>query len=284
MGPILVCYDGSQDADRAARRAATLLRPKDAVVLPVRRSPFEAGDAESGRRLALDAGFGPVAVADAGRKPVVKAVLEQAHRRHASVIVVGSEGRSSRPSFLGGIPANLLDRSDVPVLVVPPGLPPSPANEPILMCYDGSRSARQALATAADLLAGRAASVVAFMPALDDVAVLGTALPWPIAVAEQDRLARLDREEAEAPGERAVEGARTAAAAGFVPRPVGIPGADASSGEEEDPFERLLRAAAAEDAACIVVGHRLSATRLNSTAHGLVRHADRPVLVVPVAA
>ena len=58
MGPILLCNDGSQDADRAARRAATLLRPKDAVVLHVRRSPFEAGGAESGRRLALDAGFG----------------------------------------------------------------------------------------------------------------------------------------------------------------------------------------------------------------------------------
>jgi hypothetical protein len=39
-----------------------------------------------------------------------------------------------------------------------------------------------------------------------------------------------------------------------------------------------------EGAACIVVGHRKSATPLDSTAYSLVEHADRPVLVVPATA
>jgi nucleotide-binding universal stress UspA family protein len=47
---------------------------------------------------------------------------------------------------------------------------------------------------------------------------------------------------------------------------------------------RLTEAAAAESASCIVVGHRRSGrgvSCLDSTAYGLVNHADRPVLVVP---
>ncbi|MDP9134740.1 MAG: universal stress protein [Actinomycetota bacterium] len=284
MGPVLLCHDGSHHADRAVRRAATLLRPRDAVVLGLRRGPSGAGGGESGRRLALDAGFEPVAVASAGHGPMAEAVLEQAHRRDVSVIVLGSDGGASSPSrVLGGMPAALVDRSDLPVLVVPPEVPPFAASEPILMCYDGSPPARRALTMAAGLLMGRAAIVVAFMPAVDDVAILRSALPSPVAGAVQDGLARLHREAAEAPAERALEGARTAAAAGFLPRPAGIRGIDASSDEDSDPFKRLLRTAATEDAACIVVGHRRSATRLESTAHGLVHHADRPVLVIPGA-
>jgi nucleotide-binding universal stress UspA family protein len=284
MGPALLCYDGSEDADGTVRRAATLLRPQDAVILNLPRRPFDSDVAASGRRVAVAAGFDPVTVASAGHGPIVTTVLGQAHSAGAAVIVVGSDGRSPSPSALpGGISGALVRRSRVPVLVVPPGAPPSPANEPILLGYDGSPAARQALATGAELLAGRAAIVAAFMPAVDDGAVLRSALPWPVDRATQDELARLDREEAEAPAERAAEGARAAAAVGFVPRAVGIPGADASSEEEEEPFKRLLRAAAAERAACIVVGHRPSATPLESTAHALVHHADRPVLVVPGA-
>jgi hypothetical protein len=44
---------------------------------------------------------------------------------------------------------------------------------------------------------------------------------------------------------------------------------------------RLLRAAASEDAACVVAGRRPSATQLGGTAHGLVHRAGRSVLVAP---
>ena len=282
-GPVLLCYDGSADADRAVRRAATLLRPADAVVLPVPRRLFgaHAGIADSGRRVALDAGFERVSVAEAGRRPIVAAVLEQARRHDVSVIVTGADGRPSAPH--SSVAGALIQRSGTPVLVLPAGERPEDPEEPILVGYDGSATARRALGTAAALLAGRNAIVVAFMPAVDDVALLRTTLPWPAAAATRDGLARLDREEAVAPGERAAEGAELAAAAGFLPQAAGIAGARASAEEEEEPWRRLRRAAEADAAACIVVGHRTLATPPQSTAHGLVRHAARAVLVVPGA-
>jgi nucleotide-binding universal stress UspA family protein len=253
MRPLLLCYERSERSERAVQRAATLLRPKPAVLLHVPQRPFRGG---------------------ARHGSIAAMVLEEAHSCDACVIVVGSHGRVS---------SALVDHADRPVLVGSPAASPSPANEPILVCYDGSRVARQSFAAAGDLLAGRAAIVAAFIPAVDDLAVLSSSLPWPAAAEVQDRLARLDRQEAEAPGERAAEGARAAAAAGFVSRPLAVGGMDASSGEEEEPSRRLGRAAADEGAACIVVGHRRSAKGLASTAHGILRDADRPVLVVPGA-
>lgn len=278
-GPVLLCYDGSDYAGRAIRSAATLLRARHAVLVHVPQRPFEDGVAESGRRLALDAGFDAVEAVEAGHGHVATVLLEAAHDRGASVIAVGPRGRSRAPAAaLGSVSSVVLDRSDIPVLVA---RAPAAADGPVFACYDGSPIARKAIVTAAELLAGRAAIVATFMPAVDDGAVLRSTLPWPVAAEVQDRLARLAREEAEAPLERAADGARAAAEAGFVSRSVGIRGANASSEEEEDPWMRLLRAAASEEAACIVVGHRPSVKALGSTAHGLVDHADRSVLVAP---
>ena len=278
MRPVLICYDGSNHADLAVRSAATLLRPKHAVVLLVR--PFTDAEPERGRQVALDAGFDAVTVVEARHARVAAAVHDHARRSNASVIVAGSHaGKPSR----SGLPGALLRHADRPVLVGPRAAPPSFASEPILMGYDGSRAARQALAAAGDLLAGRAAIIAAFMPAVDEVAVLRTSLPWPAAAETRDDLARLDREEAWAPAERAAEGARLAATAGFAPRALGITGIDASSEEEDQPWRRLLRSATEAEAGCIVVGHRPSARGVASTAHNLVSHAQCPVLVVPEA-
>lgn len=280
QGPVLICYDGSDHADRAIRCAGTLLRPKHAIVLHVSHKPFEDDVAEAGRRVARDAGFDPVAVLDAGHGRIASAVLEHAQSRNVSVIVVGSPGRVPSPS---GLLEAVVDQARRPVLVGPPAAAPSRRNEPIFMCYDGSREARHALVAAGDLLAGRTASVAAFMPAVDDLALLRSSLPWSVGPEVQDRVAGLDRQEADAPAERAGEGARIAATADFAARPVPIPAMSASSEEEEEPWRRLLRAAADEEAACIVAGHRPASKGFGSTAYGLVHHADRPVLVVPGA-
>ena len=280
QGPVLLCYDGSGHADRAIRCAAGLLRPRHAVVVHVRQRPFDGDVAEDGRRVALDAGFHLVEAVEAAHGPVPTVVLREARTRGASVIAVGPRGRSpAPPAPLGSVAGAVVDRSDIPVLVARAAA--RAADEPVFACYDGSPVARDAIASAAELLSGSATIVASFIPAVDDGAVLRSTLPWPAAGAVQDRLAELDREEAEAPFERAAEGARAAMDAGLVARPLGIRGANATSGEEEEPWMRLLRAAESENAACIVVGHRPSAKQLGSTAHGLVHHADRPVLVVP---
>jgi nucleotide-binding universal stress UspA family protein len=272
MRPVLLCYDGSDHADRAIRCAGKLLRPKHAIVLHVSHKPFKDDVAEAGRRVALDAGFDPVAVVDAGHGRIASAVLEHAQSRDVSVIVVGSPGRAA-----GSLDA-VIHQAQRPLLVGPPAGASSPPNAPIFMCYDGSREARHALSVAGELLVGRSASVAAFMPAVDELALLRSNLPWPVSADVQDEVARLDLQEAEAPVERAAEGARVAATAGFVARPVPIPGK-----EEAEPWRRLLRAAADEDAACIVAGHRPASKGFGSTAHRLVHNANRPVLVVPGA-
>ena len=282
VGPVLLCYDGSDHASRAILRARALLRRRDAVVIHVPHKGATRGVAESGRRLAVDAGFDPVETVEAKHRPHAMVILDEAQSRRASVIVIASRGHSTKqPALLGNVSSTLVGRSDLPVLVVPPTDLPSQASEPIFACYDGSRIAGQALLTAADLLAGRTAIVAAFVPAVDDTALLGSNLPWPAGREMEDRLARIDRQEAEVPVRRAADGERIAAAAGFDPRPVAIPGMDASSEEEENPWRRLLRTAVSEDAACLVVAHRPSVTHLESTAYSLVRHSDRPVLVVP---
>lgn len=249
--PALVCSDGSDRAEGAVRCARALLRPRSEVVVHVPR-----------RRGAA-------------------AVLEEAHRRDASVIVVEAHGRA--PSWPGSHIGALLRHSRIPVLVCLPAAAASPAREPILACYDGSPAARKALIAAGDLLAGRAAIVATFMPAVDDLAVLRTSLPWPASAETQERLAALDRQEAEGPAARALEGARTAERAGFAVRALELPATGASGEEEGEPWRRLLRAAGEEAAACIVVGHRPSANGRADTAHALIDAADRPVLVVPEA-
>ncbi len=259
-----------------------ILRPKHAVIIRVTHRAAMRGVAESGRRIALDAGFEPVAIAEPEHRPSSTVILDEAKSRDVSVIVIASHGHSTKqPALLGDVSSILVRRSHIPLLVVPPGDFASPASEPIFACYDGSGIARQALVTAAGVLAGRTAIVAAFVPSVDDSALLSSNLPWPVDGEMEDRLARIDREEGEVPVRRAADGARIAAAAGFAPRPVAIPGMDASSEEEENPWRRLLRAAVNEEAACLVVGHRPSVTPLESTAFALVHHSDRPVLVVP---
>ena len=281
-GPALLCYDGSAHADGAIRRAATLLRGKRALVIDVSRGPFGSDLAESGREVALGAGFGPVEVVPAGHGSVAVAVLQEARTRGASVIVVVARRRFPGPPVPpGGLAAALVERSDIPVLVADAAAPAALASEPIFVCFDGSPVARQAVATGAKLLAGRAAIVAAYVPAVDDGAVLRANLPWLAAGETQDRLARMDRAEAAAPAERAAEGARLATAAGLVARPVGIAAADVATEDEEEPWRPLLRAAARADAACVVVGHRRESKPPVSMAQALLHHADRAVLVAP---
>jgi nucleotide-binding universal stress UspA family protein len=277
-GPVLLCHDGSEDADRAVRGAAALLQGRRALVVDLGRGPLENAAGASGGDVARREGFDAFETLRAGHGPVASAVLEQARGHGASVIVAPARRAPRPPAPPGGLAAALVAHSDIPVLVMGGAVR---AAEPILVCYDGSRVARLAVGTAARLLAGRAATVAAFLPAVDDGAVLSTSLPWPATGDTQDRLARMALAEAAAPAERAAQGAAFAAVAGFVARPLGIPGADASADEEEEPWRRLLRAAVHEDAACIVVGHRRADTGPASTAQAVVRHADRAVLVAP---
>jgi nucleotide-binding universal stress UspA family protein len=278
-GPVLLCFDGSDHAAEAVRRAARLLRTRSAIVVHVTRERSGEAVAETGRELAVAAGFDPVSVVVSPHPHHQEAILTEARRVRASVIAVGSRGRSAaEASLLGSVSSAIVHHADLPVLVVRPGAASSDEAPvtPVQICYDGSDASRYAILAAGELVGERDAVIASFIEQVDDVVVLRSKLPWSLGEELEDRLAQVDRMEATGPLQRAEEGVELARNAGFAPQPQPVSG-------EGPAWARLLEAAAATDAACIVVGHRPTAERLGSTTYGLVHHAERPVLVVPAA-
>jgi nucleotide-binding universal stress UspA family protein len=145
-GPLILCYDGSEDARHAIRRAGELFAGRRARVVSVwqptaapgglgfagetagmvdlfelDRAAAKAGDsvADEGARLAREAGLlaEPVAVQGAG--PVWKTIVELADRDGAATIVMGSHGRAGlRAMLLGSVSSAVVHHSDRPTLIV----------------------------------------------------------------------------------------------------------------------------------------------------------------------
>jgi nucleotide-binding universal stress UspA family protein len=266
----LLCFDGSEDARDAIRCAAALVRPRAAVVVHVNG---QAGVAETGAALARECGFAPVSAVEAVGDRISAVLIDRARAHDVDLIVAGSQGVSAIDSTLfGSVSSALVHLADRPVLVVRPH--DGEAGGPAFLCYDGSPEALTAIDTAATLLVSRETVVASFLAPVDDDAVLRSELPWTVGAELRERLARIARGEAEHVTGRTAEGAATATVAGLPARPVAIEGPGPA-------WARLLDAAVAEGAACIVVGHRRASGHLGSTAYGIVHHADRPVLVVP---
>lgn len=146
---------------------------------------------------------------------------------------------------------------------------------PILIAFDGSDAAREAVGAAGRLFAGRDAAVVTAWRSLEHAAGLARA-GLPEAVADQ-AIANLDevaRKEAE---QLAAEGVSLAQAAGLHAEPVVVEAGRAVAAA-------LLERAEALGADAIVVGARgMSGVRsvlLGSVSNAIVHGAGRPVLVV----
>lgn len=142
--PILICYDGSDDAQRAIDAAADLLGPRRAVVLDVGpplttaeslavMAPVTPGAAfeelneddarqraRAGTELAQRAGF--VAEARAGlAAPTWEGIVDAADEIDAALIVLGSRGLSGvRERFEGSVSHDVAEHAGRPVLIVPP--------------------------------------------------------------------------------------------------------------------------------------------------------------------
>lgn len=147
--PILLCYDGSEDAKRAISRAAELFPAAGALVLhvweplkdvaSVPRLPglhgmLEAGLAEmdeigeeisgrlaaEGAELAGSAGLSAEALSVRGKGRAWRNILALARERDVSVIVLGQRGVSAAElAILGSVSNPVVHRADRPVLVVP---------------------------------------------------------------------------------------------------------------------------------------------------------------------
>jgi nucleotide-binding universal stress UspA family protein len=151
---LLVAYDGSDLSRQAIRHAGALLSGRGAVVLhvheplappvptPVGAAMVATGPeldreseraAEVARRRAVEtaregareaerAGLSATSemVVAIGTSGIADAIVEAARSKDASLIVVGSHGRSAiAAALMGSVSITVLHRSDVPVLVVP---------------------------------------------------------------------------------------------------------------------------------------------------------------------
>jgi nucleotide-binding universal stress UspA family protein len=145
----------------------------------------------------------------------------------------------------------------------------------ILIAYDGSDVAREAVAAAGRLFASAPAHVVTVWSSVGPgAAAARVALPDEVI----DKAVRnLDVAAEEAAQRTAQEGAELAGAAGLRASPVAVRA-------EGSAAETILRLAADRDVAAVVVGSRgrssLRSAVLGSVSNALVHHSDRPVVVV----
>ena len=122
--PLLLCYDGSENAKHAIREAAALLAPRRALVLTVWQDAaalpslawagaalpdledvFAAARdgagrmAEEGAGIARATGFDAISIVAEAKGPIWAAVEQAAEEHDASAIVVGSRGLSGIKSL-----------------------------------------------------------------------------------------------------------------------------------------------------------------------------------------
>lgn len=144
----------------------------------------------------------------------------------------------------------------------------------VLLCYDGSEDARQAIEGAAGLLSGRPALVVTVW---QPMAGLGS-FAWSGATESMVNFVELDRAAAEDAGRIADRGVRIAAEAGFEAELITVKSTGAV-------WQTIVEVADRHDVAAIVLGSRgltgMRSVLLGSVSSAIVQHARRPTLVVP---
>jgi nucleotide-binding universal stress UspA family protein len=308
MTPIrlLIAYDGSEAAADATRTAGGLFPGAQAVVVYRRGEPIEleraalarmalpdsviaasvaeyeraAAEAarevaERGRAIAAEAGLHATAAVQAGASPW-RAICDAAAEHGAALVVCGSRGLGGfSRTLLGSTSSSLVHHAPLPVLVVPTGSG-EPAG-PAVIGYDGSDGAKEAIGTAARLLAGREALVVhAWSSPVERSFVGSSLLAMPIGEL-QEVVGDLDELFAAAARDVADEGAELAREQGLESRAVTVEAAPGT-------WRALAGVAAKEGAALIVAGSRgrgaAVSTVLGSVSSGLVHNASVPVLIV----
>jgi nucleotide-binding universal stress UspA family protein len=146
----------------------------------------------------------------------------------------------------------------------------------LLIAYDGSDDARNAIEVAARVMPGaRCTILTAWQPFVDTVTRAGGGFGF---VGEVDDSEQLDRATEQAAQRSAEEGAAVA-------RDAGLEAEAHTTTRSGNAAYTILDEAKAAGATMIVMGSRgLSGVRslvLGSVSHAVLNHADRPVLIVP---
>ena len=144
--PLLICYDGSDDAKHAIESAGSLLAARPAVVVTVWQPTAALGSfawsgatasmvnfveldragaedgariAEEGVRFARTAGLEAEPLAIKAGGPVWETIVETADRHDAAAIVMGSRGLTGvRSMLLGSVSSAVVHHADRPTLVI----------------------------------------------------------------------------------------------------------------------------------------------------------------------
>jgi nucleotide-binding universal stress UspA family protein len=145
--PLLLCYDGSENAKHAIREAAALLAPRRALVLTVWQDAaaipslawagaalpdleevFAAARdgarrmAEEGAGIARATGFDALSIVAEAKGPIWAAVEQVAEEHDASAIVVGTRGLGGIKSLLlGSVSSGIVHHVQRPTVVVAAG-------------------------------------------------------------------------------------------------------------------------------------------------------------------
>lgn len=304
-GPVLLCA-GTDPAAAAglAEAAVALLADRRTVVLATWAPPPVMGGFDAvmdalydshaelrgiARRVAAEAARAACDVCEAHGLDATARVrpdagapwqvfLDVADRIEAGVIVAGtSERMPSQPGSLGRQARALAHRSRRPLLLLPVGGGCADLAAPAIFAYDGSLPAEHALSAGAMLLRPRPAVVASAWQSVSyAVGVALLAIPDAVAHMGAEELDDASRRQAEG---RAHDGASVLAEAGWR--------CDTAALEHRSVAAGIIGAADVHDAAVIVTGTRgrswMTAALLGSTAEGILRHAGRPVLLVPPA-
>ena len=148
----------------------------------------------------------------------------------------------------------------------------------ILVCYDGSTDAKEAIQQAARLMPGAKATVVTVWESMFDALTYSDAFGIGLSGSAGFGTPSLDDTIQQHARETAAEGAALAVEAGL--------DAESSIACRRGGRGRTLLTVAAEiDASVVVLGTRgrsdLRSFLLGSTAHEALHYADRPVLIIP---
>jgi nucleotide-binding universal stress UspA family protein len=204
---------------------------------------------------------------DAG--PVVRRILERATALSADLIVLGTHGREGFDRLaLGSVAEKVLRKAMCPVLTVPPGAghPPAGSLFPTILCaVDLSPISPGVLRMGADL-ARRYGSQL----------VVAHVVPWPSG-SEWDHDAAVE-------WKRTPESRARGALTRLLAEEAAPPATVSTCVRTGTPREEILACARDRHADLIVLGvsghGAINRALLGSTAHGVVRHSDCPVLTV----
>lgn len=303
---ILIAFDGSASARGAIESGASLFPGAEAVVVSIAPPLEHLEDIVPGARVALPdevvrtavdrlresalqearelAGAGATMATEAGLRARAqtlsadgapwRALICAAHEADADLIACGTRGHGpAARAVFGSVSSGLVHHAGRPVLVVPEG---PLAGGPLLVAFDGSEPAAQAVAAAGRLLSGSEAVVVRVWRSQFRHTLTGQSFGHaPLHDLREivDDLEKAVEERVRHEAERGAELAREH-------------GLDARARAVDSPAsaaEAILGAAGEEGSAAIVVGRRgrgaLASAVLGSVSSSILHAADRPVLI-----